>query len=95
MPRLIDGREVASASPEWRQETLARHVLSFESLDERRAWLDAFERRNGLSAADELKACMRTVFHARKATTPQWVLPRPQEAAGISAPAETLVAGPR
>jgi hypothetical protein len=66
MPMLIDGREVASDSPEWRQETLARHVLSFQSLDERRAWLDAFERRNGVAAADQLRADMKRLHERKK-----------------------------
>lgn len=61
MKRLIDGREVDSASPEWRDECLARYVLSLPSLKERRAWLADFEKRHGKDEAERLKANMLAV----------------------------------
>lgn len=67
MPTLIDGREVASTSPEWRLETLARHVLSIKPLAARRAWLEDFEKKHG--PAVELRHAMEQL-HARKVTKP-------------------------
>lgn len=66
MPRLIDGREVDSASAAWRSECLARHVLALPTLVERREWLAAFEKRHGLSAADALRDGMKALHEAGK-----------------------------
>lgn len=61
MKRLIDGREVDSASPEWRDECLARYVLSLPSLSQRRAWLADYEKRHGKEETGRLKANMMAI----------------------------------
>jgi hypothetical protein len=45
MPRLVDGREVDSASTEWRIETLCRHMLG-RPLAERREWLAGIQAKD-------------------------------------------------
>jgi hypothetical protein len=62
MPRLIDGREVASDSPEWRAESLARYVLD---LPNRNEWLIDYAKRRGEDAAKALADRMRLVRDAR------------------------------
>lgn len=64
---LVDGREVSSHSQEWKVECLARHVLSLQGVDRRRAWLADFERRCGMRAAADLMTAMQQVHAARKA----------------------------
>jgi hypothetical protein len=63
MPTLIDGREVASDSPEWRLECLARCVLDLPS--NRGAWMEDFEKRHGEAAAAGLAAVVRAVRQQR------------------------------
>lgn len=66
MVTLLDGREVDSASEEWRHECEARAVADLRTLDERRAWLEAVEKRRGKPAADRLRATMKALWEARK-----------------------------
>jgi hypothetical protein len=63
---LADGREVESDSQDWRNECLARHVLSLLTLTERRAWLADFERRRGAQATADLMTAMQLVHAARQ-----------------------------
>ncbi len=65
MPYLHDGREVDSASPEWRHECLARSVVAIKSKDERREWIAAFENRHGTDAAEKLRATVRALWEGR------------------------------
>ena len=41
---LHDGRQVDSASEDWRHEAEARAIAALRTLDERRAWLEAIEK---------------------------------------------------
>jgi hypothetical protein len=63
---LIDGREVSRDSLEWRDETLARHVLAMLSLEHRRLWIEDFEKRRGASAADTLRSNMIALHKAAR-----------------------------
>ena len=58
MPTLHDGRQVDSASEEWRHECEARAIAALPTLGQRRAWLDAIEHKRGKVAADALRATM-------------------------------------
>lgn len=62
--RLIDGTEVDSASEAWRHETEARHILALPTLPERRAWLEAIEKRRGSAAAAALRRTMLALHEA-------------------------------
>lgn len=66
MPTLHDGRQVDSASEAWRHECEARMVAERPTLEQRREYLDAVERRRGKAAADELRATMKALWSARK-----------------------------
>lgn len=63
---LLDGREVDSASEEWRHECEARAIADLRTLDERRAWLETLEKRRGKADADRLRATMKALWEARK-----------------------------
>lgn len=58
---LVNGAVVDSASPEWRDECLARYVLNLPSLSQRRAWLADYEKRHGSEETDRLKANMMAI----------------------------------
>lgn len=70
MPVLIDGREVASTSPEWRMECLARHVLTLKPLAARQSWLEGYDQKAGEVAGQELRLLMLTVHEAKKCQVP-------------------------
>lgn len=53
---LIDGREVDSASEEWRHETEARMVARMPSTAQRHDYIAAVMHQRGRDAAQELKA---------------------------------------
>lgn len=59
---LIDGREVDTASPDWRHECEARAITALPTLAERRAWLADLERRRGHAAAERLRETMRKLW---------------------------------
>lgn len=65
MPTLLDGREVDSSSEEWRHECLARSVVAIKSVEGRREWLAAFEKRHGKETADKLRATVRELWENR------------------------------
>jgi hypothetical protein len=71
MPKLVDGREVPSDSPEWRTETLARWVLTLP-LAKRREWLDDFEKKNPIAGQDlrQVVAVVHADKKRHKATKP-------------------------
>lgn len=56
--KLIDGREVDSASEDWRHECEARHIAKLPTLADRRAWLEVIERKRGKVEADRLRLTM-------------------------------------
>ncbi len=62
---LLDGREVDSASEEWRHECEARSIAARPTLDERRQYLSEVERRRGKDAADRLRETMKQLGEAR------------------------------
>lgn len=62
MPKLHDGREVDSASEEWRHECEARAINRLPTLQERRAWLEAIEKRRGKAESDRLRKTMLAVW---------------------------------
>ena len=62
--QLIDGRQVDSASEDWRLETEARELLRWGTL-ERREYLATVERKRGTKACDELKAVFMKLWEAR------------------------------
>lgn len=58
---LVNGQIVMRDAEEWRDECLARYVLSLPSLKERRAWLADYEKRHGSEETDRLKANMMAI----------------------------------
>ena len=67
---LHDGRQVDSASEEWRHECEARAIADLPTLADRRAWLESIEARRGKDAADQLRAKMKALWQAKKRATP-------------------------
>lgn len=74
---LCDGRQVSSASEEWRQECLAVHThvqnLRGRSLAQRREYMRALEHRAGPELARRVADAYAKDWEARKAAqaTPQ------------------------
>lgn len=62
---LIDGRQVDSASEEWRHECEARAIAARPTLAERREYLDLVERKRGHASADRLRETMKQLWKAR------------------------------
>lgn len=63
---LLDGRQVDSASEEWRHECEARAIVELPTLVDRRMYLDEVERRRGSDAAKRLRDTMMQIWEARK-----------------------------
>jgi hypothetical protein len=63
---LHDGREVDSASEDWRHECEAQAIAKLQSLDDRRARLEWIEAKRGKAAADKLRATMQALWKARR-----------------------------
>lgn len=63
---LLDGRQVDSASEDWRHECEARAIAARPTLAERRMYLDEVERRRGTAAAERLRETMKQLWEARK-----------------------------
>ena len=63
---LHDGRQVDSASEEWRHLCEARNILSLRNVTERRDWLDAIEKRRGKASADRLRETVQALWKARR-----------------------------
>lgn len=63
---LIDGSHVDSASEDWRHECEARAIAARPSLQQRRDYLEAIEKRRGAAAAQRLRATMKQIWEARK-----------------------------
>lgn len=64
---LLDGRQVDSASEDWRHECEARAIAAPPSLAQRREWMEALEHRRGKAEADRLRTTMTALWKARKA----------------------------
>ena len=63
---LHDGREVDSASEDWRHECEAEAIARLQTLDDRRAHLEWIEAKRGKAAADKLRATMQALWKARR-----------------------------
>jgi hypothetical protein len=63
---LIDGRQVDSASEEWRHEAECRAVAALPTLADRRAWLEKLEHKRGKDAVDAIRATMKQLWQERK-----------------------------
>ena len=63
--RLPDGREVDTASEDWRHYCEAKAIAALPTLSERRAWLEAVEKRLGKASADRLRETMRQLWEKR------------------------------
>jgi hypothetical protein len=63
---LLDGRQVDSASEEWRHETEARAIAALRTTADRRIWLEDIERRRGKAAADQLRATVGALWKAKQ-----------------------------
>lgn len=64
---LIDGREVSSASEEWRHECEARTVLRMGGRDVRRAYLDKVGARRGKPAMFALEDTLVKLWKIERA----------------------------
>ena len=64
--RLVDGTIVCSTCEAWRHECEARAILRLPSLNERRAWLDALEKKRGKEARDALQVTMGAIWQAER-----------------------------
>ena len=64
MPELHDGTEVASDSEAWRHECEAATVLAMPTLDKRRNYLAAVEKRRGSAARESLQNTMLGIRNA-------------------------------
>lgn len=62
---LLDGRQVDSASEDWRHECEARSIAERPSLAERRMYLGEVEKSRGKAEADRLRATMTKLWEAR------------------------------
>ena len=63
---LLDGREVDSASEDWRHECEARHIAKLPTLADRRAWLEVIEHKRGKAEADRLGRTMGEIWATGK-----------------------------
>lgn len=63
--RLIDGRDVDSASEDWRHESEASAIAALPTLEERRAWLESLEKKRGKEAVDALRETMKALWEGR------------------------------
>lgn len=66
MPTLHTGETVASDSEAWRHHCEARTVLAMPTLDMRRAYLSAVEKRRGSAAREALQNTMLGIRNAQR-----------------------------
>lgn len=64
MPELHDGTEAASDSEAWRHECEAATVLAMPTLDKRRNYLAAVEKRRGIGERERLQNTMLGIRNA-------------------------------
>lgn len=62
---LIDGTQADSASEAYRHECEARAIAALPTLADRRAWLEAVEKRRGKDEADRLRGTMKALWEGR------------------------------
>lgn len=63
--RLHDGREVDTASEEWRHTCEAKSLLALPTLFERRRAIERIEQARGKPEADRLRATMTKLWQMR------------------------------
>lgn len=63
--KLVDGREVDSASEAYRHECEARAIMALRSTAERRAWLDTIEHKRGKPAREALQETIKALWPSR------------------------------
>lgn len=61
---LLDGTEVDSASEAYGHECEARAIAALPTLADRRAWLEAIEKRRGKDEADRIRRTMKALWEA-------------------------------
>ena len=61
MPDLHDGSVVASDSEAWRHECEAAFVLAMTTIEERRRYLSAVEKRRSTAARERLQATILAI----------------------------------
>lgn len=66
---LHDGRQVLSDSPDWLAECQAKRVLELPSRDDRRTWLEKWEKRHGVPSRKALEARIVAIWEARRRQT--------------------------
>lgn len=66
MATLIDGRQVSSASEEWRHECEARHVASMPLEIDRQAYIEAVMQRRGAAAGTALAVLTRRLLASQR-----------------------------
>lgn len=64
--RLIDGRQVDSASEEWRHECEARHVANLPTREARQAYLGYVRDRRGVGLGQQLEELAMRIFNAQR-----------------------------
>lgn len=63
---LIDGREVDSASEDWRHECEARAICALPSTIERRTWLEGIDHKRGKAEGDHrLRTTIKALWNLR------------------------------
>lgn len=63
---MIDGRTVMRDAEEWRDECLARWVLTLKPLSRRQAWLFEYEKKHGPAEANKLKDGMSAIWEKQQ-----------------------------
>lgn len=66
MPELHDGTQVASDSEAWRHECEAAFVLAMPTIDDRRRYLSAVEKRRSTAARERLQATILSIRNAKR-----------------------------
>lgn len=62
--QLINGTWVASDSEAWRHECEARYVTNLPTTMQRRAYLEAAERKRGTAAVEALRTTIKAMWPA-------------------------------
>lgn len=63
---LASGCTVCNYCPDYKQECLARHVLSLPTKEARREFLAAWGRKHGQASADELGELVKVVYKTQQ-----------------------------
>lgn len=66
MPELHDGTQAASDSEAWRHECEAATVLAMPTLQQRRDYLAAVEKKRGIAAREALQNTILSIRNAQR-----------------------------